>query len=268
MNALLGAWGDLFRRDSFHAIAFVVASAAPSLGLDDQLVIAKLGAWVCAFDDYADHATTDASELAMRVDQYVGILVDRDCPELAFDPIARLFTDVIEALREAPAADTLWPLFSSQIRASLNAMKWEQTVARHHENVDFDEYLRYASDSSCVRPIVTAAAMLLHEEELVVHLPRVLVAQQHASIAVRMANDCASSLREQNESAANALSLFCETDRDALMSRAEREVVDLRTCLSRLPSSVSSIAYFLERFTVLLLNCYRCGDLGELRAVA
>jgi hypothetical protein len=169
-------WTAPGRPGASRDLARVLADTG--LPVDALRVLARLGMWVYAFDDHAEHA--DLAELEHRVDRYARL----DPPH---DPLGDGFRAVAATLRRTPLADRLWPLWTIQLAASLHAMVWERRVATRPPR-SFDVYLEHATDSICVALAITSAAMLSGEAPA---MPALVAAERHASIAVRLANDLA-----------------------------------------------------------------------------
>lgn len=264
--AATGSWRALFRSEALRALCLMVASSAPSLPTRDLVTLGKLGAWICAFDDFADDASVDEAELALRISQYELLICGHESPELAFDPIAGMFIEILDALRAAPLGPSLWPLFSTQLMASLQGMLWERSAAterRAGHLTSIDVYLRHASESICVGLVGTAAAMLLGETTALSHISLLLTAERHAATVVRIANDEATSTREQAEANVNVFGLCSPEDILRLPVYADAERNALSVSLARLGLALPLTARFLRRLTDLFLDVYTRGDLTD-----
>jgi len=264
-----GTWAELFRAEAFHGLALVVAISAPDLDAADLVTLGKLGAWICAFDDMVDDGVITDDELALRIAQYELLVCGHACPELAFDPVARTLTEVLDALWCAPLGRSLWPLLTSQLVTSCKAMRWERsatTAQRAGHDTSLDLYLRHRANSICIGLVTTAAAMLIGEPATLACIPAVLTAQRHAATAVRIANDLATWSRKQTEgSPVNALLFTNGAGSDLLQARAESERRSLAFVLGNLHPSIPRTAAFLERLTACMMAIYRRGDLTDVR---
>ncbi len=268
VQTALGPWGELFRTRATHGVSLATAASAPTLDLAGLITLGKLGAWICAFDDLADGASIDDDGLDLRIAQYEALTAGDACPELAFDPIARLFLDVLEDLRSAPLGPSLWPLFSRQLSESLRAMQWERdAMARRsaRERVPLEVYLHHASDSVCVAIVATAAAMLLGERAVLDRLPALVTAQRHSCAAVRIANDEASWRREQQEGSANVRALGLDEAELDLDQRTAAELAGLELSLIPLRLAAPNTCDLIQRLTDVLVTLYRSGDLDSVQ---
>lgn len=258
VRAQISPWGDLFRPDAIDGLAWVVATSAPTLEDRDLSTLCKLGAWICAFDDAVDTGDLDNEALKLRIAHYDQLVRTRGCPELAFDPIARLLHDVLDDLARAPLSTSLWPLFADQFMASCEAMRWERSAP---PQTSLDDYLLHAADSICVKFVVTAAAMLIGEDATLGSLPSLLAAAQHSATVVRIANDVATWSREQTEScAANAMRFTHAANLRARRSRAQHSL----GCILDQLTGTPALAAFLSRFTACFVALYARGDLTDI----
>lgn len=269
VRASMKSWPSLFRPDALLGLAHVVASSAPDLRDGELVVLAKLGAWICAFDDMVDDSDIADEDIVLRIEQYARLLCDYECPELAFDPVAAMLRDVLDSLTSAPLARSLWPLFVSQFMDSCHAMRWERSTAAMSRNgvaTPLQTYLEHAADSICVGFVVTATVMLIGETTALSHVPELLAAQRHSAMVVRIANDLATWPREQHErSAANAMLFVAEASEQVLRDRIETELRLLSCALVKLESNLPLTADFIRRFTDNFVALYRKGDLGDVR---
>jgi hypothetical protein len=249
--AEVGASAGPLRSGATFALALTVAASAPDLPHTDLVTLGKLGAWICALDDTVDRGDIDDDTFDLHVSHYEGLVYG----DFAFDPIARLFVDVLAALRRAPLGPTLWPRFSLQLCASLRAMRWEHAAMRAH-GVSIEAYLAHARDSICVGFVVTAAAMLIGERAILDHIAQFLAAQRHGAMAVRLANDAASWDRERAEGVINIQRFGVgRADIDRMIAT---EIAAMEAELLGLPPRTSE---FLVRLVGLMVAIYRRGDL-------
>lgn len=263
----MASWAPLFRPDAVNGLAFVVATSAPDLDDHDLATLGKLGAWICAFDDFFDDSEVSNDEITLRIAQYEQLISVGYCPELEFDPVARMLGEVLEELSEAPLGRSLWPLFSTQLLASCEAMRWERTAALEQARglqTPLDVYLHHATDSICVAFVVTAAAMLIGETGTLSQVSALLAAERHCATAVRISNDLATWSREKTEaSAANAF-LFAGTGgSDHLRIRTSAELHSLSRALEKVRPAAPLTASFIRRFTNCFIALYRRGDLSD-----
>jgi hypothetical protein len=242
----------VFRENEVGMHAQIIAVAAPTMDLDGQVALAKLGAWIRAFDDFVDDRDNDHATVALYVELYQQLITRFDCPALAQDPLARFLVEVLDELSLRHGARALWPVFATQMLASLDAMLWERSVHR----VSLAAYLSKASESVFVKPMVTAAAILFEDEGL--PLQALLAAERHAAVAIRIANDRATRAREQDEGAANVF-VCAPGELHALDTRMADELNALVPELMELQAC--STAEFLAVFTTKLLELYGAGQL-------
>jgi hypothetical protein len=134
----------------------------------DQVTLEKLCGWICTFDQVIGELSREHAEL--HVARYERLVLLRGCPELACDPLARRFREVLAMLATAPLGEALWPLFATQVIASCRA-----TLA----------FERADADRTCLGFVLTAAAMLVGETEAPRHVAALLTAQRCAAAAVR-----------------------------------------------------------------------------------
>lgn len=265
MRRSMEPWIQLFRPEAFRVLAQTVAVAAPELDDCDLTTLATLGAWICAFDDFADDASVSDDELGLRIAQYDLLLRGRSCAELAFDPVANTFKRVLCELRAAPLGEALWPVFTGQLVAAFRAMQWERAAhgaRRRGETVSLDRYMNQATDSICFHVAATAGAMMLGDSCVPFHLAELLRAQRHGAAALRIANDFASWTREQREDSANAFALVHGAEHPYLAERHGRELVAFASALDALPRSLAATTRFTRRLGLSLIEIYRHGDLG------
>jgi hypothetical protein len=261
VRASVGSSIELFRPEAIEGLATIVAASAPTLPHRELVTLCKLGAWICAFDDAVDSGELDDDALELRIAQYDQLVRTRDCPELAFDPMARLLGEVLDELASTPISRPLWPLFVDQLGAACEAMRWERSAPAA---TALEDYLHHAARSSCVAFVVTAAAMLIGEPATLRVLPALQVAEHHSATIVRIANDLATWLREQTERcAANALRFT--RDPELLRAHGSHAQAGLVTALERL-AEVPVLAAFVSRFTTCFVTLYAHGDLTDVRA--
>ena len=262
-----GTWLELFRPEAMRGLATVVAVSASGLEHRDLATLTKLGAWICAFDDMVDDSDVTDDELSLRIAQYEQLICDRECPELAFDPIAQVLSTVLNALSSAPLGRPLWPLLASQLVAACHAMQWERSAAAARargKRTPLDVYLQHGADSICVGFVVTAAAMLIGEPATLSQVPALQVAQRHSAMAVRIANDLATWSREKTEAfASNALAFAGEESIVPLRDRIETELRALSFTLARVSSELPRTVSFIRRFTDCFVTLYRHGELTD-----
>lgn len=261
-------WPALYRHEAHDTLIHVVVASTPSLQVGHQLTLVKLAVWICAFDDFADAPDVDDETLDLRIRQYTDMLRDRPCPELAFDPVAQLLREVLTDLDAAPLGGVLRPLFNAQLADAMSAMRWERDALSRHRRglpIPLTEYVKHGSDSICFAPPLTAIAILIGERTILGAIPDLLLAERHACIAVRLANDRASWRREQREDSANVCRFASARTVASLGDRITDEQTALAIQLSRLqhaPETSSAI----DRMCTSLLAVYRDRDLDGDRA--
>jgi hypothetical protein len=264
VHASLGPWTPWFRPAALPGLTMTVAVTAPELPFASQVVLAKLGAWICAFDDLVDHGALADDELALRIGQYQQ-LACYGCPEIAFDPIARLCAEVLDALVSAPLGQQLWQQLSAQLIATCAGMLGERQLLaqqRAGRRVSAEQYLHHGADSVAIGLATTAAAILIGEPRVVEQLGALRCAQRHAAIAVRLANDLATWTRERAEgSSANVLSFAGDEARSEIDARIDRELQSCAIAIRPLAALAPMTAAFVTRFAGVLVATYRRGDL-------
>jgi hypothetical protein len=262
-----GTWLELFRPDALRGLATVVTASAPDLAHRDLVTLTGLGAWICAFDDMVDDSDVTDDELEVRIAQYERLIRDRDCPELAFDPIAEILRVVLDALAHAPLGRPLWPLLAGQLVTACRAMQWERSAAAAaagERRTPLELYLQHGADSICVGFVLTAAAMLIGEPAAPSRVPALQVAQRHSAMAVRIANDLATWPREQTEAfAANALAFAGEASIASLRARIDAERRALSLALASVSPELPRTGSFIRRFTDCFVTLYSHGELTD-----
>jgi Terpene synthase family 2, C-terminal metal binding len=260
VRTAIGPWSSVFRNTAIRGVVTGAVLGAPGMTAVHLATVAKLGAWICAFDDLVDDGELTDAELDLRFEQFDQLLTGNECPELEFDPIARLFVDVLADLRKT-RQPSLFELFVAQLRASLRGMRCEREALDRDGSVE--SYLQVGADSICMAPVITAAALLLGELELSEHIGSFTAAEHHASVAVRIANDLATWSRERQEKSANVLRLTGDIGVTALRNRIAVERGIVHHCVAGLRRSVPRTAEFMLNLTEFFLNTYDVGDLDQ-----
>lgn len=232
-----------FRPERIHAVSACVVASAPWLRVRELLTLAKLGLWICAFDDLADERIVGVAELDGRASRYLACARGRIPAIVAADPLARMMRDIGKSLRATDPDPIVWRRWLAELRAMMAAMSWERRAA--DGVVEPAEYLRHAVDSIGVGVAALAAWMLIGGRGLP---GRLMDMKARCALVVRLANDLQTIERERRERSLNVL-LFV-ADRDQVVSRCRAELSKItRTRRSRR-------AEFLCRFTHFFVELY------------
>ena len=158
------AWPD--QCHSVPTLALAIASSAPELAATDLMTLGELAAWLCAFHESLDGVP--ATYVDQRIARYQALVCRAAASSLAGDRAASMLIDVLVALRAAPLGGSLWPLFSTQLAATLEG--------------------RHGGAASYIGTLTTAAAMLIGEP-MAANVSSLLAAQRHAAIVLRLARE-------------------------------------------------------------------------------
>jgi hypothetical protein len=162
------AWPD--QCQSVPTLALAVAASAPNVQTAELLVLGKLGAWICAFHDSLE--AVPASYVEQRIARYQALVCRAAASPLAGDRAATMLIDVLVALRAAPLGGSLWPLFSTQLAATLESTRWATPCHGSDRSGSWagatgsrlvETYVAHAGASSFIAPLTTAAAILIGE---------------------------------------------------------------------------------------------------------
>jgi hypothetical protein len=264
----LGDCATWFRSDALPGLAFATVAAGPELPFAAQLVLAKLGAWICAFDDLVDCGGLDDDALARQLRCYEQLTFGV-AREPAADPVVRLCASVIDSLMGARLGASLSQLLFSQLIGTCEGMRRERQLLlqrRAGAPITAAHYLGQAADSVGIGLATTAAAILIGEEPLLGRLPSFRQAQRHAAMAVRLANDLATWSRDQaEETSANLFTFLGEHERAraAVEDGIERELDRCAVALDALAADAPVTSRFVARLTTVLVATYRRGDLDQ-----
>jgi hypothetical protein len=254
---------ELVRPARFPALALMIARSGPWLPAADLAVLADIVLFIFAADDLADEGDLPLEDLAHRLDQYAACLAGHDCPELRYDPIARLASSIAARLAAAPLGAALWDAWSaraSEFLASMITEKLLSAALASGRSVDLETYLDAGRQTVGVAVVSTAAWMLIGEPAMASAFPELRTAERHLSCAARLANDLRSQEREREEGSANAV-FVVGPGGDAFLRRMLAEELALgRSQLSRRPAGADRSAAFLSQFVDFVISLYATHD--------
>ncbi|MFD9593706.1 terpene synthase family protein [Kitasatospora sp. NPDC059973] len=250
-----------FRRDLLLECTMTAVFTAPWMRPRDLLPAARLACWIVVVDDHADTAEADAAEVDATFDSCRNVL-NGAAPGTG-NPIAGALESILHSLAQLPSHDLLDPQLRASLHRMLDAMSVEYQASRWHgqeASLPFgaQEYFKIAADSIGVLPLMTTLWAAMDAPDLPRHLPLLTDAAQHASLAVRVANDLAGTEREHGEGKINALSLgFSRPRLNTELANAQQ---NLKKICQPLIDNGNAPAIALNRFTTWTVRLYQHQD--------
>ncbi|MEU2430171.1 terpene synthase family protein [Streptomyces sp. NPDC007861] len=190
-------------------IGMFTAFIAPWLGPEELAPTARVVAWCCALDDYADNKETSPEEVATLIDVCRRVL-NGEPPDTA-DPIVGALAAVRAGVagRRLPAAHAR--AWNRSLDRVLSATLFE-CEARHHIATGLpapsvEDYLARSTGSILVEVFALNLCIAEGRKDAVSQLTALAEALSHAEYAVRLANDLASHRRERAAGDINAIML-------------------------------------------------------------
>ncbi|MFD9409379.1 terpene synthase family protein [Streptomyces sp. NPDC059989] len=246
-----------FRRDLLLECTMTAVFTAPWIRPQDLLPAARLACWIVVIDDHADTAAADTDEVDATFDSCRNVL--NGAGPVTGNPIADALASILHSLAQLPSHDLLGPPLRASLHRMLDAMSIEYRASRRHgqEARPFgtQEYFTIAADSIGVLPLMTTLWHVMDAPDLPRHLPLLTDAAQHASLAVRVANDLAGTEREHAEGKINALSLgFSRSHLHTELANAQQ---NLQKICQPLIDNGNAPAIALTRFTTWAVRLYQ-----------
>lgn len=255
---------SLIRRDRSEAISRMIGTSGPWMNRAELELLADACLFVFAIDDVIDEGHLPLEDLEVRIAQYIKRGSGEPTPEVASDPLSICLGSITDRLRATPLATELWPLWTVRVREMLEAMLAERRRSNAMQASGTkpapDSYLADGRHSIGVGLVTTAAALLISEPGLIEGAAALRVAEEHFSLAARLANDLRSHEREQLEGKLNLLTLLGDGCEEATRRRIEIELALGRRIIRERPPGTRRTAYFLERFASFLVDLYAIQD--------
>lgn len=253
---------ELVRPDRSQAIAAVVSHAGVGLSRRVLGLVADAGLVLFAIDDLLDECALTHDDAALRIAQYTAVARGEDCPEVAFDPIARAITDLRRRLAMTDLRGDLLDAWADAMARMLAGMGAELPGARNPA-ADLDAYLSTARDSIGVEWITLTAWIATSAAATRAQLPALRRAERDLSTAVRLANDLRTDARERREGRFNAVTLVGDDGRETLRDRCGRALADGRETLRREGVEGTAQGRFLARFAGAIVAMYDTRDFAQ-----
>lgn len=252
---------ELVRGDRSQAIAAIVSHAGVGLSMRVLALVADAGLVLFAIDDLLDERALTLDDAALRIAQYSAVARGEDCPEVAFDPIARAITDLRRRLAMTDLRGDLLDAWADALARMLTGMGAELPGAP--APADLDAYLATARDSIGVEWIALTAWIATCASATRAQLPALRRAGLDLSTAVRLANDLRTEARERREGRANAVTVAGDEGREDLRARCDRALADGRETLRREGVEGTEQGRFLSRFTAAIVAMYDTRDFAQ-----
>lgn len=252
----------LVRADRSQAIAAIVRHAGVGLSMRVLGLVADAGLVLFAIDDLLDERALTLDDAALRIAQYTAVARGEDCPEVAFDPIARAITDLRRRLAMTDLRGDLLDAWADAMARMLAGMGAELPGAPAPA-ADLDAYLATARDSIGVEWVALTAWIATSASETRARLPALRRAERDLSTAVRLANDLRTEARERREGRVNAVTLVGDDGREALRDRCRRALDDGRETLRREGVEGTEQGRFLARFAGAIVAMYDTRDFAQ-----
>jgi len=240
-----------------------VSHAGVGLSMRVHAIIADAGLVLFAIDDLLDERALTLDDTALRIAQYTAVARGEDCPEVAFDPIARAIKDLRRRLAMTDLRGDLLDAWSEAMGRMLTGMGAELPGADDLASTDLDSYLATARDSVGVEWIALTAWIATCASVTRDRLPALRRAERELSTAVRLANDLRTEARERREGRINAVTLVGDEGREALRARCHRALADGREILRREGVEGTEQGRFLERFAAAIVEMYDTRDFAQ-----
>lgn len=244
----------------------MTVAMAPQLSTVELAAVVEIGLAIFAFDDLVDEADLSVIELALRAEQLADCAAGRDCPELAFDPLANMVRGIAARLRAAPLGAAMWSQWCRVFSAALRAMVQQRVFAERLQAggaLSLDEHCEVGSTSYGLAAVATALFMLLGDVSVLAHLPALDAAEFHFALAARLANDLRSAPRESDGRSCNVLFLRDAPSRDEVQGMIAQALLAGHEILDTLPQEDQRTARLLERLALAIVGLYAQGDFGQ-----
>ncbi|MFD8695485.1 terpene synthase family protein [Kitasatospora purpeofusca] len=267
VHAGLCEWAAALRpsyaRDVTLVAALTTAFAAPWLPARAIALGARAGIWMTAVDDWVDAGPAGSARKIASLEHYRHVAAGAD-PD-AGDPLAVALAGIAQDIDGQRWGSAVGPLWRQACQDTMVGMRFEHESALALEAglpaPTLDTYLLHAARSSGVSVTVIPLWAAMDDADLPRCLPALTEAMQHASAAVRLANDLTGARRERLEGGVNALAIGVSAEQ--VSARITEEVARFEQNCAPLTAESYGPALALDRFMRLLLRMYQHRDPGE-----
>lgn len=245
----------------------LVARVGADLQDAHLLALVRFGLSTFLFDDLADREDGELEDVLWRAEQLCTCVGEDPCPELWFDPAARLLREVAGASREAGADSRIHARWVELTRASFRAMAAQRAQAeqrRRGEPVPREALLEAGRLSVAVEALcATSWALLGVQPEAL----EALAAQaRELARAVRLANDLRSLARDREEGSTNTLADLSAAEIAASRAEIEAAIREAARGLGALSGAAARAAALDLALGRALVRFYGAQDFHDLLA--
>lgn len=243
------------------AISRMVGTAGSGMKPAELELIADACLLVFAIDDLFDEGELASEELALRGERYIRCGAGIDDQDAGDDPLASGLSSIARRLRHGPHAEALWPLWATRVRELIEAMLAEHQRSYLMSNggsmPDIATYLSDGRHSIGVGLVTTAAMLLIDEPGVRDGAAALRAAEEHLSIAARLANDLRSHERERAQGKLTSISILGADNVAAIRRRLHAELAAGRKMIANRPAGTDRSAGFLRRFASFIVRIYK-----------
>jgi hypothetical protein len=214
-------YGPDLAEKAIEAMALSIAVIAPWSDAESLKLPARIAVWLYGVDDLIDVHTVGLEEVDDALARCVQVASGG--PRDDSHPVLASLSDICADLREKPIYPDLSALWAEKFASCMQGMRYSWLIGREQAAAkpSLAEYLEHA-DSILKWITILTLWICTAERDILDQLDVLIPAGDDTSVIIRLANDVATSKREQREGIGNAVFLVGARQVRAEISRRRR----------------------------------------------